>query len=248
MLALVLCQLIEAHLWHNIRMKLLLTSNGFCNESIKNALREMLDKPVSEATIVFVPAAADPVRGDKTWLVNDMYRAHSMGWKRFEVVHIVALADWPKEMWLSAFEEADVIMFCGGHTEYLSYALQKSGLAELLPNLLNSKVYVGISAGSMIATDTLITSSGALATYLHLPEDESKQVPPGFSSDKGLGLVDFLFRPHLDSPLFPLARKDILEKLAVDIRRPIYLVDDETAVRVVDGKADVISEGVWHLL
>jgi dipeptidase E len=229
-------------------MKLLLTSNGLCNDSIRDALRGMLTKPVEESKIVFVPTASNPVRGGKAWLVDDMRRAREMGWKQFEVLDLAVVADWPKELWFSVFEEADVVMFCGGHAHYLSYWLQKSGLMEELPKMLQNKVYIGISAGSIVASKSLATSSTELRRFADEPDDESKELPPGQSGTETMGLTDFLFRPHMSSPAFPFPTKELISKLAAERNERIYMVDDETAIRVIDGNIDVISEGEWHLL
>jgi dipeptidase E len=35
------------------------------------------------------------------------------------------------------------------------------------------------------------------------------------------------------------------EQWVADIAGPAYAIDDETAIRVVDGTVDVISEGQW---
>jgi dipeptidase E len=37
------------------------------------------------------------------------------------------------------------------------------------------------------------------------------------------------------------------EKWATTIAGPAYAIDDETAIKVVDGTAEVISEGHWKL-
>ena len=37
------------------------------------------------------------------------------------------------------------------------------------------------------------------------------------------------------------------ERWAEGIGGPAYAIDDETAIRVVDGAVDVISEGHWRL-
>ncbi len=37
------------------------------------------------------------------------------------------------------------------------------------------------------------------------------------------------------------------ERWAAGIAGPAYAIDDETAIRVVDGAVDVISEGRWKL-
>jgi len=38
------------------------------------------------------------------------------------------------------------------------------------------------------------------------------------------------------------------EQWAAGIPGPAYVIDDETAIRVVDGTVDVISEGEWKLI
>jgi len=38
------------------------------------------------------------------------------------------------------------------------------------------------------------------------------------------------------------------ERWAADMSIPCYAIDDETAIKVVDGTVEVISEGHWKLL
>ena len=38
-----------------------------------------------------------------------------------------------------------------------------------------------------------------------------------------------------------------LEKWAAGVSVPTYLIDDQTAIQVVDGGVDVVSEGHWKL-
>ena len=230
-------------------MKLLLTSNGLCNESIRQALRGMVDRPTSQLKMVFVPTGANPVRSDKTWLVDDISRAKSMGWQSFDVVDIAVVAGWPKELWWGVFADADVIMFCGGHAQYLSYWLEESGLMKALPAMLQNKVYVGISAGSMVATQSLAMTSLRLnKQYGDGKDRDSRHAPQDQVSEATIGLTTILFRPHYNSPDFPLISEDFMRKVAADHEQPIYIADDETAVRIIDGRADVVTEGKWLLL
>jgi len=37
------------------------------------------------------------------------------------------------------------------------------------------------------------------------------------------------------------------ERWAADIPGPAYAIDDETAIKVIDGTVEVISEGHWKL-
>ena len=109
---------------------------------------------------------------------------------------------------------------------------QPSGLANLLPSILQKTVYVGLSAGSMI-----MTRFGTTYGNHTLPAE----------TDKSLGLVNFAIHPHLDHEQFPKNSLANLEKLAGTLPLPSYAIDDATAIKVVDDTIEVISEGNWKL-
>ena len=67
-------------------------------------------------------------------------------------------------------------------------------------------------------------------------------------NDATLGLVDFAIFPHLDHPDLPDNKLDNAKRWASSMEIPCYVIDDETAIVVVDGRVDVISEGNWMLL
>jgi dipeptidase E len=128
-------------------MKLLLTSNGIVNESIKKDLAELVGKPFSETSLAFIPTAANLDQTDKTWLINDLVNIKNLNLKFIDIVDISAMEE---KMWLPRLKSADILFFSGGYTPHLMNWLKKSGLAVLLPKMLKNKVYVGISAGSMV--------------------------------------------------------------------------------------------------
>jgi dipeptidase E len=233
-------------------MKLLLTSSGLHNESLKEALRGMLDKPVSECNFLFVPTSYHGAASDMTWFVEDIYNAHSMGWKQFLVLDIAVKSSWDKNLWWPMVEQADVIQMGGGNAGYLSYWLQKSGLFDALPELLKTKVYVGISAGSMVMTAGLASAAIADPTmpadYQLPPEDP--RLPKGQISRETLGLTNFLFRPHWGKPgpKYQNLTPEAVRKAYAVLKKPIYLVDDETGIKIIDDKLEVISEGKWTLI
>jgi dipeptidase E len=99
---------------------------------------------------------------------------------------------------------------------------------DLLPSLTET-VWVGISAGSMVMTPRIGT-----------PFVEWDSAP----DDRTLGLVDFSIFPHLD--VFPENTLADAERWAADIGNPAYAIDDQTAIKVVDGTVEVISEGRWE--
>jgi dipeptidase E len=130
-------------------------------------------------------------------------------------------------------QQTDALLVGGGDCQYLVYWMKQSGLAALLPSLLDNMVYVGLSAGSMI-----MTRYGTTYHHHTLPAE----------SDKSLGLLDFAIHPHLDYPSFPDNSLSNLEKLAGSLPMPSYLIDDQTAIKVSGGSIEVISEGKWKLL
>lgn len=213
-------------------MKLLLTSNGLSNQSIANALFELTGKLASETTVVFIPTAMNVARGNKEWFINDLNNIKKQGFKFIDIVDISAL---PKEVWLPKIESGDVLFFSGGHTYHLMYWLQKSGLAELLPELLKTRVYAGISAGSIVANPSLASTSDDKRKYY---EDQF-----GYKNEAALNFVDFYIYPHFNSPKHLNSREEILKKTAEETKQTVYGLDDESALKIVDGAVTVVTEG-----
>ena len=214
-------------------MKLLLTSSGNTNTSIEQALRNLLEKPFNTAHITFIPTAAHVEEGDKTWFVDDMNNFKKLGFASFDVSDISAV---PPKIWRSSFEKADVLVFGGGNVYHLLHWIKKSGLESLLPEFLKTKIYVGISAGSMVTAKNISLSSSDLLYY-----EQTGNV----QNTTGLGLVNFEVRPHLNSPFFPRVRLDYLEKLTQKTPNRLYAIDDASAVQVVNTSVSIISEGEW---
>ena len=100
---------------------------------------------------------------------------------------------------------------------------------------------MGVSAGSI-----------ALTPYNCDAEFNLQYVPAGSDmaeeSDRALGLVDFALRVHLDREGFPDSSLINIERWAAGIPVPTYAIDDQTAIKVTDGRVEVVSEGQWKLL
>lgn len=214
-------------------MKLLLTSAGLTNKSIIDALLEMTKKPFFELKVAFVPTASNAEAGDKFWVIDDLINLKNLGFKQIDIVDFSAL---PKDVWLPRLEDADVIYVEGGNTFHLMHWIEKSDLKNLLPEILKTRVYVGVSAGSMVACKSL-----DLSTSERLYDDK----PGEYNKDEGLGFVDVLIRPHLNSQYFPNLNLEDLEKLSQEFPETFYAIDDNTAIKIVDDKMEIISEGVW---
>lgn len=214
-------------------MKLLLTSSGNTNKSIENELLKLLGKPFKKSHITFIPTAANEEVGDKSWLVDDMNNFKKIGFSLFDIADLSAV---PADVWMPSFEKAEILVFGGGNVNYLLESIKKSGADKVLPKLLETRVYVGISAGSMIASKNISLTSSDLLYY----EEKGK-----VGNTKGLGLVDFEIRPHFNSKEFPKVRIPNLKKLSKETPNAFYAIDDNTAVKVVDNKVSIVTEGKW---
>jgi dipeptidase E len=229
-------------------MKLLLTAECIHNKTIENALRDLLDRPSKECTVVYITTSQNAAVGDKSWFIENLNNAYNVGWKSFEIIDIAAMIDLPKDMWWDRIMAADVIFMGGGANFYLGYWLEKTGLAEALPKLLQDKVYVGCSAGSMITTTSLVTASQAmrqLATEGNFSLEGSG--PDGQRSPRSLEIVNFAIRPHYTSKNYPYITDELLQKAANVADCKIYAIDNNTALKVVDESVEIVSEGRYKI-
>jgi dipeptidase E len=217
-------------------MKLLLTSGGVKNPSIHNALLDLLGRPIAESSALCIPTAAygHPwVSPGNVWRFiagQSPAPMTNLGWKSLGVLELTALPSIDRERWVRWVREADVLLADGGDALYLCHWMRQSGLADLLPSL-SEMVWVGVSAGSMVMTPRIGQ------------EFVGWKSPTG--SDSTLGMVDFSIFPHLD--LFPDNTLANAEKWAARLGVPGYAMDDETAIKVVDGTLEMISEGQWKM-
>jgi dipeptidase E len=222
-------------------MKLLLTSAGIRNESIRKALIDLLGKPIADATALCIPTAlyGHPFGSpDGTWRFISGRDPHcpmsDLGWKSLGVLELTALPSIDRSRWETWVRDADVLLVNGGDALYLCHWMRQSGLADLLPSLTKT-VWVGLSAGSMVMTP-------------RVGEAFVESKPSITGDDVTLGLVDFSIFPHLDHPALPENTMADAERWARDIGGPAYAIDDETAIKVVDGSVEVVSQGNWKLL
>ena len=228
-------------------MKLLLTSAGISNERIRAALVELLGKPIAECSAVCIPTAiyALPSGVGDAW---QTLRQLDLGWREYGALELTALPTLPEDCWLPALEAADCLLVGGGNNGYLSHWLQASGLAARLPGLLRDKVYVGVSAGSMVVTHSLQIDRDYLArTDIYRDADFEEDAPLGAGSDRALGLVPFVIRPHLGAEYFPTATAERFARSAAALDVPLYAIDDQSALKVIDGEVKVVSEGEWRV-
>jgi dipeptidase E len=219
---------------------MLLTSAGIRNEILRSALADLVGKPFADACVALIPTASVAAAGDHGWFVEDLSRLHGFGWRELDILELNAL---PRPMVLERLRHADVIYAEGGNHYHLANSIIVNGLAAEMAGILESKVYVGVSAGSMIFSRNLSEKTGEA-----FGEDEDLRILGETRPRSPFGLFDWYLKPHLNSPDFPERTPAWFEEAAAKLDFPVYAIDDDSAVRVRGSETDVVSDGAWRLL
>ncbi len=219
-------------------MRLLLTSAGVTNPSLERALVDLLGQPISESSALCIPTAqyGHPMvgPGERAWQFiagkADLPMV-DLGWRTMGVLELTALPSLVDAQWVPLVRETDCLLVAGGDVLYLCHWMRESGLADLIPGLADT-VWLGLSAGSMVMAPVV--------------GDDFIQWRPPSGDDTTLGVVDFAICPHLAPDGGPGNSMAEAEAWAADIGVPAYAIDDQTAITVVDGAVEVVSEGQWR--
>ena len=131
-------------------------------------------------------------------------------------------------------KDVDVILVGGGNTFHLLNQVRLTGFDELLKTVLEDKVYMGISAGSILATPSIAIAS----------VDNGDENLCGITDLSGLSLVDFEVSPHTPEDVSMKGN----EEYSRTISNVLYTLDDNSAIEVNGKEIKVISEGIWHKL
>jgi dipeptidase E len=165
-------------------LKLLLTSGGVTNTSIRDALVDLLGKPIDDSSALCIPTAE---YGHPWCTPASAWRfiagQGDFGWKSVGVLELTALSSIGEERWVPWVREADVLLVDGGDATYLCHWLRESGLVDILPTLPET-VWIGVSAGSVVMTPRI---------------GDDFVMWPAATDDRTLGLVDFSIFPHLET-------------------------------------------------
>ncbi|SHO45524.1 Type 1 glutamine amidotransferase-like domain-containing protein [Anaerocolumna xylanovorans] len=137
--------------------KVLLTSAGFedmdgnSKENITGCFLELLDKPAAHTKVLFVPTAA--INKEAKKMAEYCY---------LELVHTgisaenIRLYNIGDELGEEELLDYDVVYFTGGDTGYLLNRLRETGFDSTVKKMVHhNKVYVGVSAGSLIAAPNI---------------------------------------------------------------------------------------------
>lgn len=202
-------------------MKIVLCSEGFHTPNTVQACVELCGKPQDQISVAIINEAFAVEDGDKRWVLDNLNDVAKNFSSDIDIINLLAL---PIEQVEARIAEKDVIFVVGGNTDYLMHVFNKTGFATLLPKLLETKLYVGSSAGSMVIGKRV--SAEAYRKIYGEPDD--------FGVTEYLGLVDLAIKPHMNSPHFPNNRPEVLEEVSGGMPFPVYGLQDDSAV-VIDG-------------
>ncbi len=201
-------------------MKFLLTSYGLSTKEQELELKNLIGRDFAGLKMFFCITASNKDGGDQSWIIDDLEKLKRLGF----IVDICDLNGADRANLLERLEQADVLYFEGGDTPWLREAIKASGIEEHLPRLLETRVWLGTSAGGCVLSPVFYDSC---AEWF---EDK----PRGLS--EGLGLIDFQFLPHLNSRHFPentIANIENVKKNLVEVGgKKLYCIDDAGAVSV----------------
>ena len=209
-------------------MKLLCTSAGVTNQSIADSLVKLVGKPINEIKIGLIPTAVNGWYGNIDWFIRQFTNLHKYGFNWIN--NVDPSADGVN--YKLALKDVDVILVGGGNTFHLLNQVRLTGFGEWLKTVLDNKVYMGISAGSILATPSIAIAS----------VDNGDENLCGITDLSGLSLVDFEVSPH--SPEDVSIKGN--EEYAKSIKNVLYTLDDNSAIEVNGKEIKVISEGEWH--
>jgi len=222
-----LVALIKKIIRHNRAKTILLTSNGM---QMKNEIMRLLQKPAYDITVAFITTAAKPEENldyvKRDW---DIMR-DEMGFN----VEEIDIDNKKESEVMKLLEFKDIIFVEGGNTFYLLNSMRKCNFGKIIKKLMKwGKVYIGASAGSIVAGRTIKTASWLEAEYGNENLVKLKNL-------KGLNLVPFDIFVHYEPKNAEIIKKNIPWKWQ---RRRLKIITDDQAILVQGREAMIIGQG-----
>jgi len=212
---------------HRQAKTLLLTSGGM---QMKEEIKKLLQKPAYDITVAFISTAAKP-NEDLTYLKNDWtIMREEMG---FNVEEIDIEGKKESEV-MKLLELKDIIFVEGGNTFYLLKAMRACHFERIIRKLLkHGKVYIGASAGSIVAGRTIQTANkfgtGNNGNFVKL------------RNLKGLNLVPFDIFCHYQPEHAELIKQNM--KSARKRKKRLKILTDDQAILVQGKEVALIGKG-----
>ncbi len=203
-------------------MKLILASAGLYTDEIATEMARLVGKPNEEINIAVISEAVKVEFGDRReWYFNELEKIKKYTGGKIDFIDLQA-NDLETVKTNIAF--ADVVYMQGGNPDYLMHVLAKTGFDKLLKELLQTKVYIGSSAGSMVVGKRIKSAR-------YRAEREERE---NYGVTDYLNWVSFAIAPHINSPVFPDHSAKHTKEIIEPTEGTVYALEDTQAV-VVEG-------------
>lgn len=198
-------------------------------------IEKLLNKAAEEIKVSYIITAGNLHPADqRDWIDEGREILQQHGWQVFDY-DIAEKSEAEVEQELA---DKDVVFVQGGQCIYMLEQMQKCNFAKIVRRAIERGVpYIGESTGSII-------TGRDISAYKYWAKDR-REHPPVLQNYNGMGLVNFLFRPHWNHPekreRYLQMTRDYLEKL-YSISEPIICLNDNQLV-YVEGDKFQIWEG-----
>jgi peptidase E len=200
-------------------MKLVLTAAGFSNQKIIDEFLKMVGKPVQEIKVLFIPTASR-TEEELKYVEIAKKELYDIGVQKNNLTTF----NLDKEITRNELG-VDAIYVCGGNTFYLLHKLRKTGFDKTIKEMARKGVvYVGVSAGSVIAGPTIITAQGF---------DENDV---GLDDFTGLKLTNKVIIPHAEHK-----GKGKIEDLKKKVKHGTVPLTDNQALLINNSETRIIQ-------
>ena len=200
--------------------KLLLTSTGLANKNIANQFLQIIDKPVSQIKIIFVPTASKS-KEELKYVQESKKELLDLG--IFE--NNIKTINLDKPTSFQEVENFDVIYVCGGNTFYLLKKVRETGFDKVIIEFVKTdKLYFGVSAGSILVCPTIDIAN---------PFDENDV---NLTDLTGLNLTNVIVSPHYNDK-----EKTIINDFKKKSQYEVVPLTDEQALLVINKKIKIVK-------
>lgn len=212
------------------RKRVLLTSDGVNNGMIADSLQKLVGDTPGATKIGFITTAGNPDGGGMSPHVSQLNDLSRAGYQWVVSLDVTDM----RRSWRSHLDDADVVMIGGGNTYYLLDMCKRTGFDKWIADNLEKKVFVGVSAGSIILTPNI----GIAGVE---PADANDI---GLKDLRGLSVVSFEVSPHTPE----VVSVESVRRYASTTPNQIHLMDNSTAIQVNGNSIEVVSAGGHSIL
>ena len=193
---------------------MILTSSLY--ESIE-LVKKFLDKNTESKKILFIPTATNVDEYKKyIHLTQKIFEDFGYEVENFDV------SIFSEEIAKEKLSETKTVFISGGNTFYLLQELKRKNLTSYLKERIeNGLLYIGESAGSVIATPNI--------EYASIVDD--KTLATELNDYTGLNLVDFYIVPHFEE-----------EPFVENSRNTVELYKDKLDLKLINNKEAILVE------